>query len=151
MADFTDTNISDKQLRSALSIQDALLPNGTRAQDKNLINNGQADCNIPLIDSWELERDAVTVELSNKNNNTNCQFTLKSLATEATMVQRVNLSEKWDSSSWPYSQAILSARMSVGVSIQLKGVNTYGTVSGRQTLSEFQCISIYAVVQCIFH
>jgi uncharacterized protein YjbI with pentapeptide repeats len=147
-ADFTDTNISDNQLHSALSIQDAILPNRTRSQDKNLISNGQADCNIPLVDSWQLERGDVTIEMSEKNN-ANCQFTLKSLATEAMMLQRVNLSEKWDSSSWPYSQAILTAQMSMGVSIQLKGINTNGVVSSQQTLSEFRYISIYYPFQNI--
>jgi hypothetical protein len=140
-ADFTDTNISDNQLHSALSIQDTVLPNGTRSQDKNLINNGQANCNISLVDSWELVRGNITIQMSEKNN-TNCQFTLKSFPTGAIMLQRVNLSERWDLSSWPYSQAILSARMSMAVSIQLKGINTYGVVSGRETLSEFRCVSI---------
>lgn len=136
---FIGTKISDEQLHSALSIQDAILPNGTRSHDNNLINNGQADCDILLDDSWESERGAINIEMSEDNNNTNCQFTLKSLATEATMLQRVNLSEKWDSSSWPYSQAILSARMSKGVIIQLTGINTYGVVSARQIASEFRC------------
>ena len=140
-ADFTDSSISDNQLHSALSIQDTILPNGTRCQDKNLINNGQADCNIPLVDSWKLERGDVTVEMLEKNTS-NCRFNFKPRATEAIMLQRVNLSEKWDSSSWPYSHAILSARMSIGVSILLKGINTNGVVSGRQTLSEFRCVMI---------
>jgi hypothetical protein len=111
-----------------------MLPNGTHAQDTNLVNNGHADCNVPLVDSWELERDDFTIEVSKKTN-TNCRFTLKSLASQAMMLQRVNLSENWDPTSWPYSQAILSARMSMGVSIQLKGMNTYGMVSGRQIAS----------------
>ena len=115
------------------------MPNGTRSHDDNLISNGQADCNIPLDDSWESERGDINIEMSEKNNNANCQFTLKSFATEATMLQRVNLSKKWDFSSWPYSQAILSARVSKGVTIQLTGINTYGVVSARQIASEFRC------------
>lgn len=142
--DFIGTNISDEQLHSALSIQDAMLPNGTRSHDTNLIMNGQADCHIPLADNWKSEKGDVNIEMSEEknNSNTNCQFTLKSTASEATMLQRVNLSNKWDSSSWPYSQAILSARMSKGVTIQLTGMNADGAVSGRQITSKFRCASI---------
>ncbi|CAF4261060.1 unnamed protein product [Rotaria sp. Silwood2] len=108
MADFTGTNITDGQLRSALSIHGARLPNGTLSHDTNLLNNSQADCNISLVDSWTLKTGNVTTMMSDKNN-TNCQFTLQSLAIGATMLQRVNLLNKWDSKSWPYSQAVLSA------------------------------------------
>ncbi|CAF1662594.1 unnamed protein product, partial [Rotaria magnacalcarata] len=51
-ADFADTQITDSELWSALSIRDALLPNGTIARDPNLIKNGEADCNISLVDHW---------------------------------------------------------------------------------------------------
>ncbi|CAF1334317.1 unnamed protein product [Rotaria magnacalcarata] len=104
--DFTGTNIGKSELENALSIEDAVLSNGTLVHDANLINNGQGDCNIPLINGWTLGSGNVTKLMSNRSNS-NCQFTLESLSTEAAIYQRVNLSDKWDSSSWPYSQAVL--------------------------------------------
>ncbi|CAF4222025.1 unnamed protein product, partial [Rotaria magnacalcarata] len=40
------------ELNNTLSIQDAVLSNGTRVHDENLISNGQADCNISHISGW---------------------------------------------------------------------------------------------------
>ncbi|CAF3793996.1 unnamed protein product [Rotaria magnacalcarata] len=133
-ADFNGTNITDGQLQSALSIHDALLQDGTLAQDRNLIDNGQADCNISLIDSWTLECGNVTT-IESDANHTNCLFALQSILIGATMWQRINLSDKWDSSSWPYSEALLTANMSSGVSIDLRGIKNDSSISANQKLS----------------
>ncbi|CAF4186450.1 unnamed protein product, partial [Rotaria magnacalcarata] len=71
--------------------------------------------------------------MSNKGER-KCQFTLQSLSSGANMYQRVNLSEKWNSSSWSYSQAILRANMSIGISMQLRGFDNNNQVLARQTL-----------------
>jgi uncharacterized protein YjbI with pentapeptide repeats len=97
-AEFTGTNILDSQLQSALSIEDARLPNQTFARDPNLMNNGQADCNIPLANSWTLLTGKITTMISDNKMN-DCNFVLQSYNTGATMFQRVDLSKKWDSKS----------------------------------------------------
>ncbi|CAM4755809.1 unnamed protein product [Rotaria magnacalcarata] len=125
------------ELNNTLSIQDAILTNGIRGHDENLISNGQADCNISHISGWTVSNGNITSVISNSSNS-NCQFTLQSLSTGATMYQRVNLSDKWDSSFWPYSQAVLSAKMSVGISMELKGIKNDHSVSSKETLSKLQ-------------
>ncbi|CAF1549348.1 unnamed protein product [Rotaria magnacalcarata] len=136
--DFTGTNISESELKDALSIQDAVLSNGTPVHDENLISNGQADCNISHISGWTVSNGNITSVISNSSNS-NCQFTLQSLSTGAAMYQRVRLSDKWDSNLWAYSEAVLSAKMSVGVSMELKGLQKNKSVSSKETLSKFQC------------
>ncbi|CAM4827834.1 unnamed protein product [Rotaria magnacalcarata] len=143
-ADFSDANLykvdfngavmRDIQLESAVSIQDAVLPNGVSVHDENLIKNGQPDCNTSLMISWTLRNVNVTAIMSNKGER-KCQFTLQSLSSGANMYQRVNLSEKWNSSSWSYSQAILRANMSIGISMQLRGFDNNNQVLARQTLN----------------
>jgi len=147
--DFTRTHIKERQLESALSIQYAVLPNGTLAHDSNLIHNGQADCNISLVDSWILQDGNVTTVMTDTHTS-NCQFILQSFTLGATMSQRVDLSNKWDSNSWPHSTAILSASMSSGVSIQLIGINNDGLAVVQQTLSKFQYISISVGTSSIY-
>ncbi|CAM4980245.1 unnamed protein product, partial [Rotaria socialis] len=115
-------------------IQDAIVPDGTSAHDENLIKDGQADCNISHISGWTLSNGNVTTVISNKSSS-NCQFTLQSLSTGATMYQRVNLSDKWDSNFWTYSEAVLSGKMSTGVSIELKGIKKDNVVSSMEILS----------------
>ncbi|CAF3357720.1 unnamed protein product [Rotaria socialis] len=132
-SDFTGTNITEKELKDALSIEDAALLNGTTAHDENLINEGQADCNISYISGWTLSNGNVTPVISNKSNS-NCQFTLQSLSTGATMYQRVNLSDKWDSNFWAHSEAVLSAKMSTGVSIELRGIKENNIVFSMEIL-----------------
>ncbi|CAM2707641.1 unnamed protein product [Rotaria socialis] len=126
-ANFTGANITESQFESALSIQDATLPNGTLAHDMNLIENGQADCNINLTLSWTLKNDDVFTVSSDKDNY-NCKFTLKPNRTRATISQRVNLSNKWSLTFWPNSHVVLSASMSIGVSIQLRVISSIGPV-----------------------
>ncbi|CAF3425074.1 unnamed protein product [Rotaria socialis] len=131
---FNGTNITDKQLHSALSIQDALLPNKTLAQDANLIKNGQHDCTSSAINGWTLQSGNVSKVMFGKNE-INCQFTLQSISTGATIHQRVILSGIWDSSSWPYSQAVLRANMSIGVTMQLRGIDSNDLVLARYSLN----------------
>ena len=134
---FIGTSITGRQLKSALSIQDAVLPNRTLAHDENLIKNGQADCNISLFNGWTLSNVNVTAIISNTSKS-NCQFTLQSLSSGAAMCQRVNLFDKWNPTSWPYSQAVLSASMSIGIAMELRGINIHNQVVARQTLSKFR-------------
>ncbi|CAF4615247.1 unnamed protein product [Rotaria socialis] len=133
-ANFTGTTIAKSELKDALSIQDATLSYETIVHDENLINDGQADCNISLITGWTLNCGSVMKVMSDKSNS-NCQFTLQSLSTGAAMYQRINLSDKWDSSSWPYSQAVLTAEMSVGVSVELKGIKNNHSVFSEEILN----------------
>lgn len=138
---FTNTKIAENQLQNALSIQDALLPNGTIAHDKNFLNSSQADCNTSVGSSWILQTGNVTRKISNHYSDS-CYFALNTYNTGATMFQHVNLSNKWNSKSWPYSYAVLSANMSVGVSIQFRGINNIKGIHTYQTLSKFQYISL---------
>lgn len=135
-ADFSHSTITDSQLRSALSIQDAILPNGTLANDKNLIKNGEADCNISLAKDWILLRGTVVTSISDKGNG-NCWFGLHSFTTGANMSQRVNLLDKWDSVSWPYSKAVLTAYMSTNVFLMLRGIDANGQIIMQTITSEF--------------
>ncbi len=136
-ADFNNTRMKGTELQNALSIQDAVLPNGTLASDTNLINNGQADCNISPFDSWTLKNGNITSTMSDQNSN-DCQFNLQSFPIRASMFQRIDLSGKWDSKVWPYSQAVLSARMTIGVSIHLKAINSKGEIRAKGNSSKFQ-------------
>lgn len=134
---FPLTDITDKQLKSALSIQDALLHNGIRTHDKNLIiNKGEPNCNISHLNGWILGNGNVTAEMSNSSKNY-CNYTLQTISTGATIYQRVNLSSKWDSTLWPYSHAVLRANMGIHVSMGLKGINSIGQVLYQQTFSKF--------------
>ncbi|CAF3348588.1 unnamed protein product [Rotaria socialis] len=136
-AQFQYARITDMQLQSTLSIQDAILPNGTRAQDRNLINSGHADCKISPVDNWALLTGNVITAMSSIND-TNCQFMLQTFATGATMMQRVNLSNKWDPNTWPHSQAVLSANMGSNVFIQLRGIDGIGHTHSQQKLNSTQ-------------
>ncbi|CAF1027869.1 unnamed protein product [Adineta steineri] len=118
--DFSGSNVADEQLQSAFSIHDSILSNKTHSRDMNLITNGNANCNTSLVNPWVLQTGNINTVLFNKTD-TDCRFALQSLTTGATMLQRVDLSSKWDFRSWPHSEAVLTASMSTGVCIQLKG------------------------------
>lgn len=133
---FTNTSIIGEQLESALAIQDAVLPDGTQVLDKNLIDHGDNNCNISHANGWILRNGSLTAIVSN-NSNGYCNFTLQTNSTEAIICKRVDLSKKWDSTAWSYSQAILRANMSKGVSMELKGINSNGHILARQTLGNF--------------
>ena len=137
--EFSKTLITDEQLKSALSIRDTQLFNGKLARDPNLIKNGYANCNSPLTDSWLLWTGRV-IPMKTTENSNSCHFVLQSLNMGAIMLQRVKLSNIWNSYLWPYSHAALNAQMGVGVSIQLSGINNIGKIldrhnSSRHTLS----------------
>jgi len=136
-ADFANTTITDGQLQSALSIRNAKLPNGTLGQGRNLVKNGDANCNISLVEHWKVQNGSITV-MPSQEDGSQCQFTLQSLATEAIMSQRIDLVGIWDSSFWWYSNVELQAHMSNGVSIELSGKNSMGTVLDKDITSQFK-------------
>jgi uncharacterized protein YjbI with pentapeptide repeats len=136
-ADFTNTSITESQLRSALSIRDARLPNGTLGRDSNLIKNGHADCNISFVDHWQLKKGNIsTMKLDTDPNN--CHFVPRSDATEDIMSQKINLALYWNPTFWKYCRAVLSARMTNDVTIQLNGMNNKEKILGYQILSRFK-------------
>ncbi|CAF1542387.1 unnamed protein product [Rotaria magnacalcarata] len=120
-ANFENASVLYNQLQGALSIQDVVLPNRTLAHDTNLINNGHADCSASSVDGWTLLRGDITTVMFDASS-ANCRFQLQSFDIGAAMKQHVNLSHKWDSDSWPYSEAVLRGHTSIGVSIQLTGI-----------------------------
>jgi uncharacterized protein YjbI with pentapeptide repeats len=126
-ADFTNTTITDSQLQSALSIRNAKLPNGTLGRARNLIKNGDANCNIKSLHPWHLQNGSITVVASKKNLN-DCQFVLQSNGIGATMSQRIRLWDVWDSTLWTTSNVELHLYNSSGVSIELNSLSNNGTV-----------------------
>ncbi len=136
-ADFTNTNITDSQLQSALSIRNAKLPNGTLGRGQNLVKNGDANCNISLVDHWKVQNGNITV-MPSKEDRDECQFTLQSFATGAIMSQRITLVGIWDSSFWRYSKVELQGHMSSGVSMELSGKNNNGIILNKNITSQFK-------------
>ncbi len=120
--DFTNSTITDDQLQSALSIRNAKLPNGTLGLGRNLVKNGDANCNISLGNHWQVEIGNIAVVVF-KNDRNQCRFSLQSVTTGAIMSQRIALVDIWDSSFWPYSYVELQAQISSAVSIELIGKN----------------------------
>jgi uncharacterized protein YjbI with pentapeptide repeats len=141
---FTKIKLTQEQLRSALSIRDAQLPDGTLGRDPNLIKNGEADCNSFRAESWELKIGNVTVTISEKNRN-NCYFVLQSYAIGAVMVQRISLSKVWDSHIWSYSKAVLNAQMGDGVSIYMKGMDSSEKILTQGNSSKFKYLDYHFV------
>jgi uncharacterized protein YjbI with pentapeptide repeats len=133
--DFTNTTITDIQLLSALTIRNAKLPNGTLGQGRNLMKNGGPNCDISLVDHWQIQNGIISVVLS-KENRSQCQFILQSLTTGAIMSQRITLVGIWDSTIWTYSNVELQARMSSGVSIELSGRTSNETVLNKSIASK---------------
>ncbi|CAF3436102.1 unnamed protein product [Rotaria socialis] len=148
-ADFSAAEIEDSNLQSALSTQDVLKDGETIFHDRNLLNDGQYDCNISLDNSWILQTGHVTKIMSNKSN-LSCRFTLQLRTERATMLQRVDLSNKWDSSIWPNSQAVLRAHMSNGVSMQLKGIKRNYSASAKEILGKPQYAPIRISLQLLY-
>lgn len=117
-ADLTKTNITDNQLQSALSIQNAKLPNGTLGQGRNLVKNGDAHCGIPLHKDWQVTDGSIEVMPLNTDQS-QCQLVLQSTVTGARMFQEISLVDVYDSSFWTCSNVELQAQISDGVSIEL--------------------------------
>jgi uncharacterized protein YjbI with pentapeptide repeats len=126
-ADLTNTTITDRQLQSARSIRNAKLPNGTLGRARNLIKNGDANCNITSLHPWHVQNGSIAVVASKKNLN-DCQFVLQSNEISATMSQRINLMNVWDSTLWTDSTVELHLYNSSGVSVELNGLDKNGTV-----------------------
>jgi uncharacterized protein YjbI with pentapeptide repeats len=140
-ADFTNTNITDNQLQSAISIRNAKLLNGTLGQGRSLVKNGDANCNISLVDHWRVRNGNITV-MSSKENRDECQFTLQSFATGAIMSQRITLVGIWDSSIWTNSNVELQGHMSSGVSMELNAKNNKGIILDKQIASKLSILII---------
>lgn len=130
------TTISKEQLESALSFRDAKGVYPKNARHKNFINSGNSNCNISQASGWMLKNSSVNAVQFNSTAG-HCNFTLTSLSTEATIYQCINLSNKWDSSFWPYSQAVLKANLPSGVLMELKGIDGAEQVLAWKTLSRF--------------
>jgi uncharacterized protein YjbI with pentapeptide repeats len=126
-ADFTNTTITDSQLESALSIRNAKLPNGTLGRTQNLIENGDANCNIESLYPWQVQNGNIAVVASKKHPN-DCQFVLKSHVIGATMCQRIRLVDVWDFTIRTDSNVELHFYHSSGVSIELNGLSNNGTI-----------------------
>ena len=134
-ADFTDTTISESQLRRARSIQNAKLPNGTLARDRNLLENGNAHCGISHVTAWYVQSGDILVMVSKEDRN-NCRFVLQSNSTHAMMSQRVSLKNIWDGNYWTNSSVELSFHRSHGVSLELVGQHKNGTVLRKEISSK---------------
>jgi uncharacterized protein YjbI with pentapeptide repeats len=133
--DFTDSTITDDQLQSALSIRNAKLPNGTIGKGRNLVKNGDANCNISLGNHWQVEIGNIAVVVF-RNDRNQCRFSLQSVATGAIMSQRIALVDIWDSSFWTFSNVELGAQISNGVSIELIGKKSNDIVVDRRIASK---------------
>jgi uncharacterized protein YjbI with pentapeptide repeats len=133
--DFTNSTITDDQLQSALSIRNAKLPNGTLGLGRNLVENGDANCNISLFNHWQVDIGNIAVVVF-KNDRNQCRFSLQSVTTGAIMSQRITLVDIWDSSFWEYSDVELEAQMSNGMSIELIGKNNSDIVVDRGIASK---------------
>lgn len=125
--DFTNSTITDDQLKTALSIRDAKLPNGTVGRGRNLVQNGDPNCNTSLVDHWHVQNGSIIVVFS-KDNRSKCHFSLQSPTTKAMMSQRIDLRHILDSYFWKYASAELQADMSGGVSIELISKGSNGTI-----------------------
>ena len=67
------SNLTDKQLRSALSLRNTILPNGTRASDIPIISNGDANCNKSITMNWQIDYGTVEIQ-KDPDNSANCRF-----------------------------------------------------------------------------
>ncbi len=126
-ADFTNTTITDGQLESARSIRNAKLPNGTLGHGRNMIKNGDANCNITSLHPWHVHNGSIAVVPSETNPN-DCRFILQSNVTSATMSQRISLVNVWDSTLWMSSTVELFVYNSSGISTKLFGLNNDGAI-----------------------
>ena len=136
--DFTNASITDRQLRSALSIRNARLPNGTLGRDPNLLKNGHADCNTSVHQHWQV-REGGVVATSSGRGPRYCHFAAQASNTEAMMSQRISLADIWSSYFGGSPEAVLLARLAGNVSVQITGISNTGQVMNRQILRETNC------------
>ena len=85
----TGAPVTDAQLAYALSLNDTILPNGTRHRDTPLLRNGHANCTVPLNQSWTVEQGAISVK---QKTATDCSFIRASHSGNSSIIsQRVNI------------------------------------------------------------
>ena len=137
--DLRQTTITNIQLNDVLSIQDAELPDGKLASDRNLITDNHTYCNICQSDIWFLKNSTINTALSNNSIN-NCHFAIQSHNAKATVLKTIILSNTWDSAAWSYSKAILRVRMNFSATIELKGINGNHLVINHEMLGKLQHI-----------
>lgn len=135
--DLMDTTISDSQLQSARSIQNAMLPNGTLGRDRNLIENGNAQCDIANIAPWFIQNGHILIMIF-KEDRKNCRFVLHPNSTNAMMSQRISLTDVWDGNYWTNSSVELEFRRSSGISLELYGRHSNGTILIKEISSKFE-------------
>lgn len=136
---FYETNFKNAQmtrvyLKNAWALDSVVLPNRTIV-NTNLLMNNITDCGKFLDKYWVIKTGNISVSVS-MGNPKNCRIVLRSHDTGATLFWRTKLSEKWDFSRWSYSRGVLSARMSLGVSLQLNGINSEGLILDTDTLGK---------------
>lgn len=110
---------------------------GGLGQDVNLIAYGEADCDVTLGSSWQLQRGKVTIRHVDDNTG-DCRFMLQSDEQAAVMVQKIALLSLPNFEFQPGSHTVLTARVSIGVSVQLIGVSRSGeTYAVNKSLPQF--------------
>jgi uncharacterized protein YjbI with pentapeptide repeats len=121
-ANLTDSNISDKQLLTALSFQGATFPNGTMAPLKNLLVNGDAEqscSNNHAVVSypWDIMDGSISAILRPSNEaelNNKCYFSSLSSENVSIMYQEIDLRD--------YSIWISNKKQSYGFNITFFGI-----------------------------
>ncbi|CAF1430342.1 unnamed protein product [Adineta steineri] len=86
------------------------------------------------MNSWSVLVGNVDVAFSAQYKN-ECNIALRSNESKAIILQNILLANIWDPYLWPSSYALLTARLSVGVSIELIGITRNGTIRNQQTLN----------------
>lgn len=131
--DFTRASLRSDSLQNAVSIRDVRFPNGTLGYRQNWIENGDADCNRTSLDPWQIDNGNIAIMHFNESQ---CHFADQSTTTPVMMSQKMSLKDMWDSSFWSSSFVDLQAEMSDGVSIDLLGTSTNGTIINQQSASK---------------
>ena len=145
--DLRETDVKDHQLESALSIQNAKLSNGTLAQGRNLVKNGDATCHIPLTQYWQIHNGSIAI-MPSKTDQNQCQFVLQSMAIGATMSQVISVENLPDTSFWRVFTADFRGQMSDGVSIKLIKGDDDDALFERRVISIFSIVD-YSSLKCI--
>lgn len=134
---FTGAHLTHSQLQTALTVQDATLPNGTLGVDLNIINNKQVKCHLSQLSAWIVQTGNVTRSLCS-NSSRHCQFTLQTLTTGASMAQRISLAHYRSLRLWPRSQVVLRTNMSNDMTIEWKQIGSMGQILLEQKLGNLQ-------------
>lgn len=102
-------------------------------KDPNLIVDGYTRCNVSLWNAWTLIIGKLEIARSAQNKS-ECHIVLSSGVNKAIMLQNISLTNRWDPDLWPFSFALLHAKMSVGVLIELAGVAHDDSIINQHTL-----------------